>query len=99
MPGGSPKVHHLVLETFDGPRPFPRAEGLHWDDDPANNRIENLRWGTRSENQLDAVRNGRHAEAKRTECPQGHEYDRVTPGGARRCSRCDADGALRRKTA
>src|SRR5690349_5649582 len=37
-------VHRLVLLTFVGPCP-PGQESLHWDDDPTNNRIENLRWG------------------------------------------------------
>lgn len=50
-------LHALVLHVFIGPKQ-PGHEGLHWDDDPANNRLTNLRWGTRSENNLDAVRNG-----------------------------------------
>lgn len=52
------RVDHLVLETFDGPRP----EGfmsLHWNDVKTDNRIENLRWGTREDNGKDAVRNGK----------------------------------------
>lgn len=51
-------IHRLVLETFVGPCP----EGLetcHHDDDPANNTLENLRWGTRSSNMRDRIRNGR----------------------------------------
>jgi len=55
--GGSKDVHIIVLEAFVGPRP-PIHEGLHWDDDPNNNHLSNLRWGTRSDNLLDAVRNG-----------------------------------------
>lgn len=53
----SKAVHILVLEAFVGPRPDDQ-EGLHWDDDPSNNHAVNLRWGTRSENMHDAVRNG-----------------------------------------
>lgn len=67
------RVHRLVLEAFDRPRP----EGLiacHWDDNPENNRLENLRWDTPSGNNLDQVRNGNHYAANRTHCPQGHEY-------------------------
>lgn len=52
-------VHRLVLEAFVGPCP-PGMECCHLDDDGYNNRLENLRWDTRSANQLDAVRNGRH---------------------------------------
>jgi hypothetical protein len=29
--------------------------------------------------------------ASKTECPQGHEYDRIDYKGARRCSVCDAE--------
>lgn len=53
------KVHHLVLEAFVGPRPE-GMECLHWDDNPSNNRLENLRWGTHSENTMDSIRNGTH---------------------------------------
>jgi len=52
-------VHHLVLEAFVGPRP-PGKEGCHWDNNRANNYIENLRWGTRSDNMQDSVRHGTH---------------------------------------
>ncbi|AUQ74789.1 HNH endonuclease signature motif containing protein [Phaeobacter piscinae] len=45
------KVHQLVCEAFHGPKPFPKAIVLHMDEDPSNNRPENLRWGTRKENQ------------------------------------------------
>ncbi len=54
------QVHVLVLVAFVGPRP-PKHEGLHADDNPANNMLTNLRWGTRSENLHDAVRNGKKA--------------------------------------
>lgn len=54
------KVHHLVLETFVGPRPLGLI-GLHKDDDSNNNSVGNLYWGTYSQNSLDAYRNGRRA--------------------------------------
>jgi hypothetical protein len=48
-------VHRLVLLAFVGPCP-PGQEGLHGPDhNPANNRLANLRWGTRRENWQDAV--------------------------------------------
>lgn len=68
-----PYVHSLVLEAFVGPRPSGH-QGLHYDDIPSNNAIENLRWGTRYDNARDCVRNGRHNHASKTHCPQGHEY-------------------------
>lgn len=43
------KVHQLVLEAFVGPRP-PRMETLHLNARRDDNRLSNLRWGTRAEN-------------------------------------------------
>lgn len=83
-------VHRLVLEAFVGPRP-PGHECCHLDDDAANNRLDNLRWDTRSANQLDAVRNNRHARAARTHCIHGHEYtpeNTVWHGPEHRWRRC-----------
>jgi hypothetical protein len=60
MPGrahGSKCVHSLVLLSFVGPCPAGQ-EGLHWDDVKLNNKLSNLRYGTRSQNMLDSVRNG-----------------------------------------
>ncbi len=59
--GNSKKVHRLVLETFVGPCPA-GMECLHADGDPTNNRLENLRWGTRVENRADMRK---HAQAYR----------------------------------
>jgi hypothetical protein len=47
--GNSRLVHQLVLEAFVGPRPK-GAESLHLNHDPKDNRLSNLRYGTRSEN-------------------------------------------------
>lgn len=61
------KVHHLVLETFVGPRPE-GTECCHGPGGKLDNRLENLRWGTKVENYADrhaagtnndGVRNGR----------------------------------------
>lgn len=47
-------VHQLVLEAFVGPRPAaPKGsliDVLHLNSNPADNRLVNLRYGTRSEN-------------------------------------------------
>lgn len=45
-------VHRLVLGAFVGPCPE-GMEGCHNDGDPSNNALSNLRWDTRSANQLD----------------------------------------------
>lgn len=51
-------VHDLVLRAFKGP-PEAGQEGLHGDGIGSNNRLSNLRWGTRSENNRDITRLGR----------------------------------------
>jgi hypothetical protein len=56
-------VHVLVLETFVGPCPTGK-QACHWDGNPANNRLGNLRWGTLSDNTLDRLRHGNHNWAK-----------------------------------
>lgn len=54
-------VHQLVARTFIGP-PAPGQEVNHRDGDRTNNRLSNLEWMTRSENQLHSRRVlGRHA--------------------------------------
>jgi hypothetical protein len=50
-------IHSLVAATFIGPRPL----GLlvrHFDGNPANNRLENLLYGTGAENMADAAAHG-----------------------------------------
>ena len=47
--GNSRVVHQLVLEAFVGPCPK-NCESLHLNHNPADNRLANLRYGTRSEN-------------------------------------------------
>ncbi len=51
-------VHHLVLIAFVGPRPSGLICRHFPDRNPANNRVENLQWGTHSENEADAVIHG-----------------------------------------
>lgn len=91
-------VHVLVLEAFVGPRPE-GCHACHWDDDKTNNHVSNLRWGTRSDNMQDALRNGRNHYAKRDECINGHPFsgdNLVIYGNARRCKTCLRENAARR---
>jgi hypothetical protein len=49
--GNTRCVHPLVLEAFFvGPRSKEQIDVLHLNGNPADNRLENLRYGTRSEN-------------------------------------------------
>ncbi len=65
-------VNQLVLLAFVGPCPS-GMEGCHYDGNPANNQLENLRWDTKKGNMQDSVRHGtshkgeRHPLAKFTE--------------------------------
>lgn len=87
-------VHSLVAEAFHGPRP----EDLvvrHLNGDPLDNRPENLRYGTPSENQYDRVNHGRNHNANKTHCPAGHSYaehGRYERNGrglrSRKCAEC-----------
>ncbi len=58
-------VHRLILEAFRGPCPE-GMESRHLDDDRSNNHIDNLAWGTRSENTVDQVKSGTHHMIKLT---------------------------------
>lgn len=48
----------LVLLAFVGPCPE-GMEGCHWDGNPANNNVWNLRWATHKDNMKDRTRHGR----------------------------------------
>lgn len=56
-------VHHLVLEAFIGKRPV-SMECRHLDGDKKNNKISNLKWGTKRENGKDAAKHGTHKGEK-----------------------------------
>ena len=85
------RVHVLALEAFVGPRPE-GALACHRNDQPADNRLENLYWGTKSHNGVDCVRNGANANRNKTHCKQGHEYTPentyISKRGGRFCRAC-----------
>lgn len=65
------RVHQLVLEAHVGPAP----DGLvacHQNGVKTDNRLENLRWDTRSANALDAVRH-KVGRSGQTKCNRGHD--------------------------
>lgn len=53
------RVHRLVAQSFI-PNPDNLPEVLHRDDNTSNNRVENLFWGTQSDNIKDCVEKGRY---------------------------------------
>ena len=48
--GKTHKVARLVCEAFHGAPPFDGAVCMHLDENAANNRADNLAWGTQKEN-------------------------------------------------
>ena len=88
-------VHRLVLEAFVGPAPT-GMEACHWDDDPTNNHIDNLRWASRSANGYDRVRNGKDRNARKVNCKRGHSLSgsNLVPAtlraGRRECRACSS---------
>ena len=64
---------------------------------------EHLFEGSNSDNQRDAVDKGRNPQAKKTHCPQGHEYSpgntyrRPSRPSERQCRTCLAQSARRAK--
>ena len=78
-------VHSLVAETFIGTRP----EGMqvcHNDGIKTNNHVDNLRYGTPRDNELDKVRHGANVNAAKTHCLRGHELfaENIPPSIAKR---------------
>lgn len=67
-------VHRLILQAFVGIAPD-GMECLHRDGDPTNNRLSNLRWGTRGENCADTARHGRAHRGDRHRLSKLREED------------------------
>lgn len=89
------QLHRIVAQEFLGDAPSGKTWVLHWDDNPQNNRVENLRWGDAQDNVDDAIRNGVHPGSAHM-CPKGHPYIPenlvgVDPkkGKNRRCRECE----------
>lgn len=93
----SRSVHRLVLEAFVGTRPD-GMECCHFDDDPTNNNLANLRWDTRCANRQDMLRNNGHWNSRKQVCKYGHpftpENTYIAPKtGARNCKACQRERA------
>lgn len=79
------KVHHLVLTAFVGPKPV-GMEGCHFNGNPADNNLSNLRWDTRQSNIADAGRHGTTPKGER------HSAARLTTGDVQEIRRMAAAG-------
>lgn len=95
-------IHVLVCSAFHGPKPGPGFEVRHLNGIKTDNRPENLRWGTHSENVIDMVEHGTHHYVRRTHCKRGHliseenTYYCQARGGFRQCLACIKFNARRR---
>lgn len=93
-------VHVMVLSAFVSARPA-GCVARHLNGDPQDNRLENLAWGTWSENNYDQVRHGTHSEAAKTHCAQGHPLSgdnlsfRRHNRNHRVCKQCQRDATRR----
>lgn len=58
-------VHKLVLVAFRGEQPA-GMEACHYNGDPVDNRLSNLRWDTHVRNMADSVRDGTRARLRGT---------------------------------
>lgn len=101
--GISRNIHRLVLEAFVGPCP-PGMLCRHLNGNPADNRLENLRWGTPSENSYDKGRHGTDHNAAKDVCIRGHRLAEPnlapalrTTTGWRSCLACDRAQSTVRK--
>ena len=93
-------VHHLVLEAFIGPQPTGQ-EALHLNDAADDNRVENLRWGTRQEN-IDMRDASGHYYSRRKACSKGHKYTEESIyryGNQRQCKVCNTARTKARREA
>lgn len=66
-------AHRLVLLAFVGEPPIGCTDTRHLDDNKTNNRLSNLAWGTRSENEQDKVIYGKANRGVR------HGMSKLTP--------------------
>lgn len=84
------KVHRLMALTFLGSPPPGADRVCHNDGNPRNNHISNLRWDNQSGNMLDRTRHGRHYQANKVRCVNGHLLRRpnLRGDGHRICRAC-----------
>lgn len=100
IPGhGAQRVYSLMAAAYLGPRPE-GAHVRHADGSKTNNSIDNLCYGTPSDNQQDSVRHGTQRNIRKTACPSGHVYTPentyINPtSGHRMCRTCQREHTRR----
>lgn len=88
------RIHRMVLTTFVGPCP-PGMEGCHNDGDPANNRLDNLRWDTPVANAADKKRHGTDSHPAYSRKGEEHPGSLLKEGDVREIRKRLADGESR----
>jgi hypothetical protein len=87
----SQQVHRLVARAFLG-EPLEGQMVRHLNGLGTDNRLENLAWGTASENTYDAISHGTHPMTRRASCKRGHPYAGsnlvIDRRGRRACRTC-----------
>lgn len=84
------KISNLVADAFLPPKSSTDQVLRHLNDDPTDNRIENLAWGTYSDNMADSMRNGNfRAPGTRG---SAHGMTKLTDEKVAAIRRQDADG-------
>lgn len=79
--------HQLAMLAFYGPTP-PGKEICHWDGNPLNTSLSNLRFGTHKENESDRARHGR------TTCGEKHWKVKLTADKVREIRAIYAAGGI-----
>lgn len=86
----STQVSHMVIESFIRLKKDDECV-RHLNDDPSDNRLENLAFGSYSENMYDRSRNGNCPNLNKTHCRNGHEFSEentVSSPSGRQCLAC-----------
>jgi transcriptional regulator with XRE-family HTH domain len=94
---GDPKtmsVHRLVLMAHH-PSIDPTLEVCHRNGDKRDNRLANLRWGSRSENQREKTRHGRAGGPKKLSAGEVDEIRAARKAGEKQQSLADRFGVSR----
>jgi hypothetical protein len=87
-------VHRLVCAAFHGPCPTPEHQVCHNDGTRDNNREDNLRWGTATDNNRDTSIHGRSMRGEK--CHRARLTDEIVRDIRRRVSAGERQSELAR---